>query len=110
MTRTSDGSRALGLVLLVVTCLLLPGCKSKITKANFDKIQDGMTLEEVEGILGKGESQTGDPSVMLGQAGVALPMQSGQSKDQVYVWESGNKKITIVFRQDKVVKRIPSGL
>src|SRR5258707_11960175 len=47
-------TRGLGLALLLA-CLLIGGCAKKVTKANFDKIATGMTLKEVEAVLGKGE-------------------------------------------------------
>src|SRR5581483_7779901 len=42
---------------VMLLCLLVPACKSKINKANFDKIKEGMTLPEVEKILGKGSKE-----------------------------------------------------
>ena len=51
------------LALVLLLCLAVPACKSKVTKANFDKIKEGMTLAEVEKILGKGTKEGGDGRV-----------------------------------------------
>jgi hypothetical protein len=43
------------LVVLLATsalCLLIGGSSRKVTRANFEKIQEGMTKDEVEAILG----------------------------------------------------------
>ena len=45
------------LTIVLALCLLVPACKSKVSKTNFEKIKDGMALEEVEKILGKGTSK-----------------------------------------------------
>ena len=59
------------LVLLFGLCLLLSGCnKSKVTKENFDKIKNDMTLKEVEDILGEGTREGGDGANIAAQVGV----------------------------------------
>jgi hypothetical protein len=61
------------LAMVLALCLLVPACKSKLSKANFDKVKDGMTLDDVEKILGKGTKEAGDGSNVAGQFGVAMP-------------------------------------
>lgn len=87
------------ILLVLLFCLALAGCKSKVTKANYDKITDGMTLKEVEAILGEGSLQ-GDGSGTAAQFGVHLAPAGGRGK--TYVWESGDKSITVIFVDDKV--------
>lgn len=91
------------LALVVVLCLLLPGCKSKVTKANFDKVTIGMSLEEVEKILGKGAKETGTNTG--GAVGLALPTTPTVGGGDEYKWESNDHSITITFRQGKVVHK-----
>ena len=71
----------------------LAGCGSKVTKSNFDQITNGMTLAQVEGILGKGAESTG---------------VAGSAK--VVTWTDANKTITITFANDKVVLKASNGL
>jgi hypothetical protein len=86
--------------LLVVALMMGPmGCGSKVSKDNFDKVQNGMTLKEVEGILGKGEAQAAGAGALGGLTG------SGQ----VYKWVDGEKSITVTFANDKVVAKVSSG-
>jgi hypothetical protein len=101
--------RCARLAAVLALCLLTTACVKKVTKANFDKIKDGMTLAEVEKILGKGTKETGDGSNVAGQFGVAVMPAAASGGGDVYVWESGDKKITLTLRQDKVVHRQPSG-
>lgn len=111
MTGFHAGWRTAGWMLLVVVCLVLTGCGLKLTKANYDKVQNGMTMDEVKKLLGKGELETGDGSNVAGQFGVAvMPTGGGGGDAKTYVWESGNKKITISFRDGKVIHKKAEGL
>jgi hypothetical protein len=94
--------RLRGMVLVLLVCLLVPACKSKVTKANFDKISEGMTLSEVEAILGEGAKQS-DGAGIPAQFGVHV--QGTNTRAEIYVWESGDKSITLTFRDGKVVHR-----
>ena len=97
------------LAAVLAVCLLIPACKTKVTKANYDKITDGMSLEEVEKILGKGTKETGDGTNVAAQFGVHVE-SAPKGKGDTYTWESGTKSITITFVNDKVTHKTSSGL
>jgi hypothetical protein len=101
--------------ILAAVCLLLvigSGCKNKVTKDNFDKIKEGMTVEEVEKILGSG-TKHGDAAGVANQFGVdvggGLNMQR-PGNTETYTWESDSKKITVYFRDGKVTRVDQHGL
>jgi hypothetical protein len=109
----STTQKLLRLLAVLLICLLVPACKDKVTKANFDKIKEGMSLEEVQAILGKGEKQTGDGSNVAGQFGVDVVGLGGGATRKNYdtwVWESGDKKITVLVRDNKAFKVLSEGL
>lgn len=85
---------------IVVLCLLITGCGSKVNKGNYDKINNGMTEKEVEAILGTGEEQS--------STGVNVPGMSMSGKSKV--WKDGMKIITITFINDKVQGKAQVGL
>jgi hypothetical protein len=96
---------------VVVLCLLAGACgKNRVTKANYDKITVGMTLSEVEAILGKGERGPGDARNIARGAGVEIPGAEESSGATAYCWERGDKKITIYFANDKVLTKAKEGL
>src|SRR5262249_1136175 len=100
-------------LVLLLACLLAGGCAKKVTKANFDKIATGMTLKEVEGLLGKGQKEEGDGSGVPAQFGVdvgGLSVQVGGKGIDRYVWESGDKKITVYIKDGKVTGKDQKGL
>jgi hypothetical protein len=99
------------IVFLAALCLIPLGCaKSLVTKENFDKVQNGMTLDQVEGVLGRG-SPVGDGSLIAAQAGVDLSGGAPPPSTVDYVWESGKKSITVTFnKQNKVVAKRSSPL
>lgn len=95
--------------LILLMCLLLPACKSKVNKTNYDKVKVGMTLAEVEKILGKGDKETGDGSNVAGQFGVAIEAAPTSGGGDVYTWESGDNSIRLTFRSGKLVHKQATG-
>jgi hypothetical protein len=90
------------IVLAVIASFVLAGvvgCGSKVSKSNYDKISNGMTMAEVEGILGKGEKASAGVSI----AGLSVT-------GDVYQWKNGDKSISVVFKDDKVVGKSESNL
>jgi hypothetical protein len=99
--------------------LALPGCKrnAKITQANFDKIKEGMSLAEVEAILGPGETDPdltmAEGSSVAGAVGVGGDLQamgSGKSAISVYRWGSDKRFIKVTIVRDKVTRKDAQGL
>jgi hypothetical protein len=84
------------MVLVASSVLLLAGCGSKVSKSNYDKLKEGMTMAEVEGILGKGTVTETSGGLM------------GAAKTEE--WKDGDKSITAAFVEDKLVLFKPSGL
>ncbi len=111
MLRASVLGRLGGIAVLVALCFTATGCgKSKITKENFDKIKNDMTLKEVEAILGEGTSQGGDGANVAAQVGVDVTGGAAAPSTVDYLWESGKKSITVTFKQGKVMQKKSSGL
>lgn len=101
----------LGGVFVFALCLSLTGCgKDKLTKENFDKVKNDMTLAQVEAILGEGTSQGGDGANVAAQVGVDVTGGAPAPSTVDYVWEKGSKSITVTFKQGKVVGKKSSGL
>ena len=94
-------------------CLSLTGCGSKVSKANFDKINEGMSESDVEALLGKTQAVTtvGGGNIGLNPganlnipgANVNLPgMNLNIPSVKTMVWTEGNKTITVSFFDGKV--------
>ena len=79
-----------GVIALLVS-LLIAGCGSKITQENFDKVQAGMSQEEVKAILG-------DPTESSGAS--IGPISGG-----TWVWKTGEATIVIQFFSGKVLAK-----
>jgi hypothetical protein len=92
--------RLTAMTFALLFCAVLIGCKSKVNQANFDKITEGMTLEEVEKILGEGFKLGVASSATV--HGVDLPGARPIGGGDTYIWESDRKKITIIFVKDRV--------
>lgn len=81
--------------------LLLAGCGSKVTKDNFAKVKAGMTQQQVQDILGKGEVSEGTAASLPGIGSISAKKE---------VWTDGSKTITVVYANDKVATVASSGL
>ena len=77
------------LVLVLTLVLMLGGCSGKrITKANVDRVTEGMSKKQVESILGQPtSSKMEDPTIV---------------RQTTYVYRQGKDTVTIVFKDDKV--------
>lgn len=88
--------------LIILVSLFLAGCSGKLNKDNYDKISNGMSISQVESILGKGESQASS-NVDLGEYG-------GNISSEVMTWQSGTNVISITFSNGKVMAKAQNGL
>ena len=77
------------LMLVLMLVLMLDSCIGKrITKANVDRVTEGMSKKQVESILGQPtSSKTEDPTII---------------KQTTYIYRQGKDTVTIIFRDDKV--------
>lgn len=96
--------------LCALSCaVLLAACGPEVTNANFEQIEVGMSMVEVEGIIGgSGEKQEVRGS-SIGATGVESAGNSGDDR-QTYVWADGNKQIIIVFEDGQVSSKRQTGL
>jgi hypothetical protein len=78
-------------VVTLLLAVLLVGCGSKITQENFDKVQVGMSQDQVKAILGE---PTESSSMSFG------PLSRG-----AWVWKKNGTTITIQFANGKVLAK-----
>jgi hypothetical protein len=98
-------------VAVVALLALTAGCgNKKLTRANYDKINAGMTMNEVETLLGgPGEQEGGDLAAAEGSGAAGAvgvgdfqSMSQPRSKFKTYKWGSSSKWIKVTFLEDKV--------
>lgn len=94
------------LTLAASMLLALAGCERKVDDAHFDRVANGMTLAEVEKILGSGTKQdVGGVSI----SGGGIAGSKSSNSQSTYVWQDGNREIAITFVNDKVIQKNKSG-
>jgi hypothetical protein len=90
----------------IVFVMTSAGCEQKLTEDKFGQLKIGMTGQEVEGILrcgsGTDETQGGFNMAASGVSG------SGGT-DRVYVYKSGDRSVTVVYRDGKVTQLNKTG-
>jgi outer membrane protein assembly factor BamE (lipoprotein component of BamABCDE complex) len=79
-------SRFLFVVVLALGVSCTPG--KRISKANVDEVEEGMSKKQVESILGRPSSVSNEDLVIM--------------KKTTYVYRQGKDSVTIVFKDDKV--------
>jgi hypothetical protein len=108
-----DLIRHRGAIALALLAFAVVGCNraKQVTRTNYDKINTGMTLAEVQSLLGgPGEQEGGDLAMAeasggAGAAGIGGDLQSmsqPRSKDKSYKWGTDSRWIKVTFRDDKV--------
>jgi outer membrane protein assembly factor BamE (lipoprotein component of BamABCDE complex) len=92
MKVTQSAKFKLGIAAALALCAFcLVACGSRISQANFEKIQTGMTMAQVTAILGEPtESSSVDVAVFSGT---------------VSKWQAGEVTITVQFVNGKVVAK-----
>ncbi len=93
-----NGRRLLALG-LAAGLFAIVGC-SKVSQENYDKISTGMSVDEVEDILGSGEVEGG--------GGVAIG--DVELSGKVMHWGDDEKGIVVTFANGKVVSKAKKGL
>ena len=93
-------TRLFASIVVVGFLVAMPGCGSKVTAENYAKIKDGMTVEQVTDILGKGKESSGVSGAIGDLTGSAKVMK----------WGDDEKSITITFVNDEVTLKVASGL
>lgn len=90
------------LTLVAALCLLASGCeKSKVTETNFARITKGMTISQVQNILGSGTDETPSAGYNISGGGV---MGSQAAPEKVYTWKSKDLQIIVTLKDGKVVQ------
>src|SRR5262245_39261127 len=95
-----------------VLCLAVAGCKGNkaLTKENFDKINAGMALTEVQTLLGgPGEEdvelnlpESSSVAGAIGVGGTIESMTPRKSATKWYKWGGSSKWIKVAFLDNKV--------
>lgn len=103
-------SRLARLLAALALCLFVTACgKNKLTTENFDKLKDGMSVAEAEKLLGKGDREGDAGNSSAGAVG-GVDLGGGTSGGgTVYVFERGDRKVRLTFRQDKLVHKMKEG-
>lgn len=79
----------------------MAGCEQKLTDERYDQLKQGMTDQEVEGILrcGRGTDET-QGGFNVGSSGIS----GGGGGDRVYLYKSGDRSVTVTYRDGKAVQ------
>jgi len=96
----------IALCLAACSLTLLTGCEPVVTDENYQQIKVGMTLGEVESILGEGElEESGGYGVSAG----GVPTSSGPARKRNYVWKEEHRQIVVTIEDGKVISVSKNG-
>ena len=90
---------------LLATLAPVVGCGSKISEANYYRVQHGMTESEVEDLLGPAHDEQVHTAAATTTAATTRP-----SADKIKSWTRGALTISVVFRDGVVVERSAKGI
>ncbi|MFT7620199.1 MAG: hypothetical protein ACI97A_003856 [Planctomycetota bacterium] len=86
--------------LAVLMLLIVVACGGGISEESYNKVEVGMTMQEVKDILG-------DPTSTDGAVG--LEVMGKKLSGGMHTWKSGTKEIMITFASDKVTLKAKNG-
>lgn len=104
----APGMKPTPFVLTAVPAIVctMAGCEQKLTDDKFDQLKQGMTGQEVEGILGCG----GGTDETAGGFDMGASGISGSGgTDRVYMYKSGDRSVTVTYRDGKAVQFVKRG-
>ncbi|MBX3382694.1 MAG: hypothetical protein KF864_04195 [Phycisphaeraceae bacterium] len=87
-------------------CMSIAGCEDTVNAESYAAIQPGMSLHEVEKIMGGKGTQEEVTGVSISAAGMA---GSSRSTQAVYVWKSKGNIISVTVNDGKVLSVSKSG-
>lgn len=95
--------RPIVLAALVLVAACASGCdKTKVTEENFAQIKTGMTLNQVENILGgSGTDEASAAGMSISGAGIGTQTAS---PEKIYTWKSKTLKILVYVKDGKIVQ------
>lgn len=86
---------------VLIPFLFVASCKQKVTEDNFKLIKVGMTLNEVQAFLGKGEKLEQEGRG-IESYGVGSPGKTNKDQD-VWLFKEDSREITITVKAGKVI-------
>lgn len=101
-----------GFVLVALGGAILVGCGESqgVTRKNYDKIYLGMSLADVEKLLGQGQEEV-DFAMAPGGRTMMVPGIGGVlAGANVYSWQEEGKVIRIVFVKGRLSTKTQTGL
>lgn len=93
-------SKLFAVVLALFLVHAIAGCDKRLSINAYDRVKNGMSVSEVESILGPGTEQASS------EAGYGEISMSGK----VLVWQDGMRIISITFMNDQVMAKAQVGL
>ncbi len=95
-------------VAAAITCLCLSfaACEQKDLGVEFNKVTNGMTLSQVENLLGSGTDDTSSAGYGVSTGGV---LDSKAAAEKTYIWKESTITYQVVFKDGKVVQKSKAG-
>lgn len=102
MRRSAKGWKVWAAGLVVAAAVV--GCENKVSEESFDQVNVGMTIDDVEHVLGKGEvDESGGYSISSG--GVIGGSSDAQARRKTVNYKDGKKMIIVEYADNKVVSK-----
>jgi len=100
------------LTLVVPAAVMLAGCgdAGPVSKDNYDKVFHGMTLDEVEALLGRGRQEVDFAMAPGGRTMMIEGVGAVEVGAKVYSWRDDGKVIRVVFERGRVIAKSQTGL
>ena len=99
--------RGPAILITLLLCLLPCGCGSKISEANYYRVQYGMSEEDVEDLLGPDHARSVEPAAPATSSDGAATSRPARV---LKTWSRGPLAIHVAFEDGTVVARSADGI
>jgi hypothetical protein len=107
MTIATTYWKSLLALLVLGVALALGGC-ADISEESFERIQVGMTITQVQDIMGTEGRREEQRGFSIGASGIS-GSTSTANRDETFTWESGRQRIIVHTRNGVVLSKAKEG-
>lgn len=93
---------------LIAATIFTAACSPRIDEEIYDRVQIGMSLEQVQSLLGPGEREVWG-GYAIGPAGTLSGRSEDDARRQTWSWRDGDRMIIVDVFDGRVVAKRKSG-
>jgi len=97
-------------VIAAITAItVLTACEQKLTDTAYEALTPGMSLSQVERVLGGSGDEDSQGGYGIDASGLGSRSKGTPANEKTYIWKEKDRLIRVTFRDDKMIDKGRSG-